>query len=445
MSTAESGAPDSGRGRRPRLIRSRRGRLIGGVCSGLGAHFDVDPILFRIAFVGLAIFSGIGIALYLAIVLLVPEEGARRAPIYQVGSSWQVVLGVVIVLVAAGIAVHAVGHSGHGGAWRFAAGLVWLAVAASVATLVWMRLRRPSRERGGAGADLEQAGSSADSGRAPASADRRLLRWFARVTAVVLWAVLFAIAGAWLGGVDATLAAWAVVALGALLVLGAFTRRARWPVLPAVAFAVAVAVIAAAHVDLHDGIGERTYRPHALSEVRHGYQLGAGRLEVDLRDIAFPAGATRLHVRLGMGQLVVLVPRDVCVATSAQIGGGYVGALEQRSGGLDVDWGEHPAPLSTRTPRLVLSGNVGLGALLVADHPIERTGTGWGGWGRWGGRGGWFGDHAHREDLGTNEACDAAAGVDSANAANVANTTAAVGLPAETRPAQAGPSTEAVR
>ena len=58
-----------------RLVRSRRGRLIGGVCSGLGAHFDVDPILFRIAFVGLAIFSGVGIVLYLAILLLVPEEG----------------------------------------------------------------------------------------------------------------------------------------------------------------------------------------------------------------------------------------------------------------------------------------------------------------------------------------------------------------------------------
>ena len=42
---------------RSRLIRTRRGRLIGGVCSGLGAHFGVDPILLRIAFVGLAIFG----------------------------------------------------------------------------------------------------------------------------------------------------------------------------------------------------------------------------------------------------------------------------------------------------------------------------------------------------------------------------------------------------
>jgi phage shock protein PspC (stress-responsive transcriptional regulator) len=390
---------------RRRLVRSRRGRLIGGVCSGLGAHFDVDPILFRIAFVGLAIFSGVGIVLYLAILLLAPEEGAAHAPIYLLRSSWRILLGIVVVLVAAGIALHAAGHSGHRGAWGFGVGVGWLAVVGIVATLVWSRLRRPAGEQADASSDLEQARSSADPdpGHAPASADRRLLRWLARVTAVVVWAVLLALAGVWLGGIDGSLAAWAVVVLGAVLVLCAFVGGGRWLALPAVAFAVAVAVVAAAHVDLHGGVGEHTYRPHALSEVRDGYQLGAGHLEVDLRGIAFPPGTTRLHVRLGMGELVVLVPRDVCVATSAQIGGGYVGALEQRSGGLDVDWAERRVSPSPRTPRLVLDGSVGLGALLVADHPIERGWNG-GGWGSWGG-GGWFASHAHHAELGSNEAC----------------------------------------
>ncbi len=45
-----------------------------------------------------------------------------------------------------------------------------------------------------------------------------------------------------------------------------------------------MATIAAAHVDLHGGMDERTYRPQTLAEVRSGYQLGAGRLEIDLRD-----------------------------------------------------------------------------------------------------------------------------------------------------------------
>jgi hypothetical protein len=99
----------------------------------------------------------------------------------------------------------------------------------------------------------------------------------------------------------------------------------------------------------------------------------------------------------------VLVPRGVCVATSAQIGGGYVGALEQWSGGLDVDWAERPSP-PPHTPRLVLDGNVGLGALLVADHPIERAWRGWGGWGGWGA------SHYHPAAFGSNVACLPAAG-----------------------------------
>jgi phage shock protein PspC (stress-responsive transcriptional regulator) len=357
--------------------------LIGGVCSGLGAHFDVDPILFRIAFVGLAIFSGVGIVLYLAILLLVPEEGASRAPIYLRRSSWLSVLGVLVIIVATGIALHAIGHAGHRGAWGFGVGLGSLALVASVAALVWLRLRTPIGEH------------------RHASSDRRLFRALALGTAVVAWTVLLSVAGAYLAGIDGHIAAWAVVVIGAVLIATAFTGGARWMVLPTVAFASSVAVIAAAHVDLHGGMGERIYRPHTLSDMRGDYQLGAGRLEVDLRDIAFPPGNTQLHVRLGMGELLVLVPRGVCVATSAHVGGGYVGALESKSGGLDVRWSERPSP-PPHTPRLVLDGRVGLGALLVADHPVEHD---WRGWGGWSGEGGWFGSRVHAAALGTNEAC----------------------------------------
>src|ERR1700677_3663203 len=148
MSTPESGTPERGRSQRPRLVRTRRGRLIGGVCSGLGAHFDVDPILLRIAFVGLAIFSGIGVVLYLAILLLVPEEGANRAPIYLRRSSWRSVLGVVVVIIAAGVALHRAGHTGHHGAWGFGVGAGSLALVGSIAALLWLRLRRPVGEPG---------------------------------------------------------------------------------------------------------------------------------------------------------------------------------------------------------------------------------------------------------------------------------------------------------
>lgn len=333
-----------------RLVRTRRGRLIGGVCSGLGDHFGLDPILFRIAFVGAAFLAGVGIWLYLAILLLVPEEGASRAPVRLSRSSWPNILGVIALIGAVAIALPIVSHSALGSAWGFGVGLGLVALLGLVAALIWRRLRRRGEEQ------------------RPRSADLTLLRNLALVTLIACASILLALAGAWLAGTEPHVAAWAVLAVGAVLVLSAF-MRARWLVLPAVVFALPVAIVAAAHVDLHGGVGDRIYRPHALSEMRAGYRLGAGRLELDLRDVHFPPGRTSLHVRLGVGELVVLVPDEVCVATRARIGGGFVGALDRESGGLDVDWANRPSPPS-QVPSLVLEGRVGLGALIVADRPV---------------------------------------------------------------------------
>ncbi len=60
---------------RGRLHRSRQERIIGGVCGGLGSHFTLDPILFRITWVvGTFASWGIGIVAYLAMLFIIPEE-----------------------------------------------------------------------------------------------------------------------------------------------------------------------------------------------------------------------------------------------------------------------------------------------------------------------------------------------------------------------------------
>jgi phage shock protein PspC (stress-responsive transcriptional regulator) len=361
---------------RRRLVRSRRGRLVGGVCSGLGDHFGVDPILVRIVFVALAIFSGVGLALYLAFLLLVPEEGAGRSPIRLCRSSWVSIFGVVAIVVGAVTVLSAAAHGTLGAAWGVGAGLGSIALVGAVAAVVWLRSRRGPGESG------------------RPSADRRLLSCIALMTAVGAAVVLVAVTGMWLAGTDGLLAGWAVVVIGAALVIMAFTGGARWLALPAIAFVISVAVTAAAGVDLHGGVGDRTYRPTTLGEVRDGYQLGAGRLEIDLRDVRFPAGYTYLPVRLGVGEVVVLVPKGVCVATRARVGGGYVGALDRQAEGLDVNWVNRPFP-TPPTPHLMLDAHLGLGALFVVDRPL---GHGWG-WGSEGGSG--FQPGAY----GTNEAC----------------------------------------
>ncbi len=59
-----------------RLRRARDGRLLGGVAAGAADCLDLDVTLVRIAIVVLALFGGLGLPLYIAAWLLIPEEGA---------------------------------------------------------------------------------------------------------------------------------------------------------------------------------------------------------------------------------------------------------------------------------------------------------------------------------------------------------------------------------
>ena len=52
--------------------------MIGGVASGLARYFDVDVVVARIALVTLA-FLGIGVPIYLAAWLLVPDESSESS------------------------------------------------------------------------------------------------------------------------------------------------------------------------------------------------------------------------------------------------------------------------------------------------------------------------------------------------------------------------------
>lgn len=58
-----------------RLTRSRTNRMVAGVCGGLGEYFSLDPVLFRILFVALAIMGGSGILVYILLIFVIPEEG----------------------------------------------------------------------------------------------------------------------------------------------------------------------------------------------------------------------------------------------------------------------------------------------------------------------------------------------------------------------------------
>jgi phage shock protein PspC (stress-responsive transcriptional regulator) len=56
-----------------RFYRDPDNYYIGGVCSGLGEYFDIDPLWIRLAFVLFAIFKGAGVLIYLILWIVVPK------------------------------------------------------------------------------------------------------------------------------------------------------------------------------------------------------------------------------------------------------------------------------------------------------------------------------------------------------------------------------------
>ena len=204
--------------------------------------------------------------------------------------------------------------------------------------------------------------------------DREVWRRVGAVTAVVVGSAIAAIASAWATGTGSGgFVAAAVVVLGLALAVSAFRGGARWLILPALAVALPAGVVSAAGADFHGGVGDRSYRPAGVAEVRDSYKLGVGDLEIDLRDVAFAPGDHPLHVEIGSGSIELIVPKDVCVATDAHIGAGYVGALDRDAGGLDVDWENDPKP-PPGVPRLVVDADVGIGAVTISDEPIDNDG-----------------------------------------------------------------------
>jgi phage shock protein C len=59
-----------------RLYRSRKDRILGGVCGGMGNYFNLDPVLVRVIWVVLLFAAGVGFLAYILAWIIIPEEPA---------------------------------------------------------------------------------------------------------------------------------------------------------------------------------------------------------------------------------------------------------------------------------------------------------------------------------------------------------------------------------
>lgn len=56
-----------------RLYRDPERKVFGGICSGLGAYFNLDPVWVRLIFIFMMLVSGFGLLIYLILWMVVPE------------------------------------------------------------------------------------------------------------------------------------------------------------------------------------------------------------------------------------------------------------------------------------------------------------------------------------------------------------------------------------
>ena len=337
-----------------RLVRSRDDRLIAGVAAGVARYLGIDPVIVRVLAVALVFVGGAGLLLYLAGLLLMPnEDGAAAGPQTPArGGRAATIAGILVLVVALCVFVE--------GGFFWGAILLPLGFLALAGLAVWWL----------------------SSGEGPAGTPREVLRRIGLGLAVLALCGALSFAGFWAGATGGgAVVAGVVIAAGAALLAGAFVGGARWLILPALAVALPLAVVSAAGVDTDGGVGEREYRPTSAADVRDRYELGMGSLVVDLRDADLPPGDHRLNVEVGVGEAVVVVPEDVCVASTARIGVGAVDLFDRDSGGIDVDWEDRPTAPAGVT-RLVVDADVGIGHLQVAHRRyLDRWNDGPGGFG----------------------------------------------------------------
>ena len=68
-----------------RMYRDPDNRVIGGVCSGMGAYWNIDPVILRIIFIALILAGGVGVIVYLILYIVLPEAKTTAQKIEMKG------------------------------------------------------------------------------------------------------------------------------------------------------------------------------------------------------------------------------------------------------------------------------------------------------------------------------------------------------------------------
>jgi phage shock protein PspC (stress-responsive transcriptional regulator) len=381
-----------------RIRRSRSDRKVSGVAGGLARHLDIDPLILRVAFVVLTFFGGVGLLLYVALWLLLPEDGSDWARIKLDRRSRAVALVLVgalalillfshgwwggdggffvlcVVVVAAAVVISTqLPHRGdrrdvpppHGdGAPDPAAGETSSAAPTSYAVPPYAQPQTPSYPESYAPpyAQAEQPRPVNPRKRGPK------LFWFALAVMAV---ALGALGVADLAGLDVAPSAYpaTVLALSAVfLLVGSFFGRAGGIIL--VGLLAAAVTVGTTIADRWDPHTTRVV-PVSSAQVSDSYSMDVGELVLDLSDVSDPQSldGREIAVTGNVGHLDIRVPADVTVVADTHVTGiGGINAFGDDGGGIDTQVSTvHDA--GPGAPRLTIDAELHVGGIDVHTRP----------------------------------------------------------------------------
>lgn len=358
-------------------------RQIAGVAGGLARHFDIDPVIIRVALVVLIFFGGAGLLIYGACWLLVPEEGQNEAAVSLDARNRQIALVGVGVL--AGLALIGDSWGVFGFPWPIAfvglvvalvlmsrqrkergAGPVWpqqppamgeqyQAYAPAQAPIDLHKDAAPAAEGtdpvgqpSAPGAEQQQAPGFAGGAptppvwtpqpqrpRRPRKPGPLLFGWTLALIALTL-GVLGTLDVAGVNIPDSAYPASAVAVSGVMLLVGAFYGRAGGIIL--IGFIAALATLGQTAAETWEPESV-THTPATAADVQPSYRMETGELVIDLSEISDPAeldGRT-LDIKTDVGRVEVILPPDLDVDWDASVGiGSLVQPTGTEQGGFDV-------------------------------------------------------------------------------------------------------------
>ncbi|WP_035848273.1 PspC domain-containing protein [Kitasatospora azatica] len=167
-----------------------------------------------------------------------------------------------------------------------------------------------------------------------------------------------------------TVLATGLLVLGLTILLGAKVGRARVLALPALVLTLALAGLGSSAQVHNNAIGDRTFAPAGAAAVQHEYVLGVGDLNLDLRAVD-PAGSTvGTTVKLGTGDVHVMLPPNVAADLDLRT---LVGNVSLPNGNENSGVGSHrkvhldPVGGASNKGTIDLTIEVGLGDIQVVQ------------------------------------------------------------------------------